>query len=72
MFNKKMFQGASIREGMNELTLQKGEAGMLCTIINTANVGDQQMAPTTQGHRGSGLGELVRQVRGDEQRSQRP
>ena len=75
-FNKKIYQSAAVREGADELTLREGDA----LLHQHRQCGSQQMEATAGGRRlarnlsshprkrrGSGMGELVLQVCGDEQ-----
>ena len=39
------FPEAVVREGAAELTLRRGEEGMLRTLIGTSNVGDSRWGP---------------------------
>ena len=83
-YNKEMYQKAA-SEGVDKLTLREGGGGTLRSFINTTNVERQRrkaaargrgVAYNLSGHlhgcRGRGMGELVLQVREDEQGSRRP
>ena len=48
-FNRGIFPNASVREGVEEITLRTGVAGMLRTFIDTTNVVDGQMGRTACG-----------------------
>ena len=80
-FNKQIIPRALIREGAGELALRTGDAGLLCTSINTNVVigrpdpplADEDLNAICQaiykGVRWSGVGTAALEVCGDEQGS---